>query len=90
MWSIREVIYQGFKGLKRIIIFNENNPFDKMAQILNVGRLITLECAILNPMNWKEIAFELNDEVQMMKPEGFNENILINIWPENNHKYQKL
>ena len=69
------------------LIFNENNPFDKMAQILNVGRLITLECAILNPMNWKEIAFELNDEVQMMKPEGFNENILINIWPENNHKY---
>ena len=60
--------------------------FDILAKNLNVGRLITLECALLNPMDLKDIAIELNDEIQMMKPSGYKEKVEIKTLPYEREK----
>ena len=67
--------------------FSSDNSFDVMGKMLKVGRLITLECAPLNPMNMKEIAFELNDEIEMMKPSNFREKVKVQGWEDDNPKY---
>ena len=69
------------------LTFQSNNSFDMMTKMLNVGRIITLECALLNPMNMKEIAFELNEEIEMMKPSSFKDNVNVQGWEDNNPKY---
>ena len=61
--------------------------FDILAKNINVGRLITLECALLNPMNIKDLASELSDEVQMMKPESFKGKVEIKTLPYEFQKY---
>lgn len=43
--------------------------------MLNVGRILSLQCAPLNPMNMKEIVFELSDDIELMRPHGFREKI---------------
>ena len=69
------------------LIYQTTNSFDMMTQMLNVGRLITLECALLNPMNMNEIGYELQEDIEMMKPAGFKEKIKIKGWEDNNPKY---
>jgi uncharacterized protein YjgD (DUF1641 family) len=69
------------------LTYQSNISFDLMTQNLNVGRIIALQCAILNPMNMNEIAFELRDDIEMMKPDGFNAKIPIQGWEDNNPKY---
>lgn len=61
--------------------------FDQMCQQLNVGRAIILQSSILNPLGIKELAYDLNDEIQLMKPNGFNEQVPIRVWEEQNQKY---
>ena len=61
--------------------------FDQMCQKLNVGRAIILQSSILNPLGIKELAYDLNDEIQLMKPNGFNEQVPIRVWEEQNQKY---
>lgn len=61
--------------------------FDHMCQQLNVGRAIILQSSILNPLGIKELAYDLNDEIQLMKPNGFNEQVPIRVWEEQNQKY---
>ena len=67
--------------------YRSDNSYDILSQNLNVGRLITLECAMLNPMNMKEIGIELSDEIEMLKPESFKENIEIKGWNDKTPKY---
>ena len=67
--------------------YRSDNSYDILSQNLNVGRLITLECAMLNPMNMKEIGLELSDEIEMLKPESFKENIEIKGWNDKTPKY---
>ena len=69
------------------LMYQSTNSFDVMTQMLNVGRLITLECALLNPMNMNEIGYELQDDIEMMKPNDFKEKIKIQGWEDNNPKY---
>ena len=67
--------------------YRSDNSYDILSQNLNVGRLITMECAMLNPMNMKEIGLELSDEIEMLKPESFKENIEIKGWNDKTPKY---
>ena len=67
--------------------FRSDNSYDVLSKNLNVGRLITLECAMLNPMNMKEIWLELNEEIKMLKPESFKDNIDIKGWNDKTPKY---
>ena len=69
------------------LIYNSNNSFDMMSRMLNVGRLIILECAVMNPMGMKELAFELNDDIEMMKPKEYKEKVSIQGWEDKNQKY---
>ena len=68
------------------LLFTKNFSFDMMFQQLNAGRLIILESAILNPLSIKELGFELNEEIQLMKPEGFNDEVVIKVWDDDNPK----
>ena len=68
------------------LLFVKNFSFDMMFQQLNAARLIILESAILNPLSIKELGFELNEEIQLMKPEGFNEEVIIKVWDDENPK----
>ena len=61
--------------------------FDQMCQKLNIGRAIVLQSSILNPLGIKELAYDLSDEIQLMKPNGFNEQVPIRVWEEQNKKY---
>ena len=38
-------------------------------------------------MNTNEIAFELRDDIEMMKPDGYNEKVPIQRWEDNTVKY---
>ena len=69
------------------LIYNSNNSFDMMSRVLNIGRIIILECAILNPMGMKELAFELTDDIEMMKPKEYKDKVSIQGWEDNNQKY---
>ena len=68
------------------LLFAKYVSFEMMSQQLKAGRLIILESSILNPCEIKEIGLELIDEIQMMKPEGFNEEVNIKVWNEQNNK----
>ena len=61
--------------------------FDQMCQQLNIGRAIILQSSILNPLGIKELAYDLTDEIQLMKPNGFNDQVPIRVWEEQNKKY---
>ena len=62
------------------ILFSKPLSLSRMCQQLKAARLIALESAILNPCNIKDLAMELNNEVQLMKPEGFTDNIQMRLW----------
>ena len=68
------------------LIFVKNYSYDYICQKLNAGRLIILEPSILNPLTVNEMGFELNDEIQLMKPDGFNEQVTIKAWGDGNPK----
>jgi hypothetical protein len=68
------------------LIFVKNYSYDYICQKLNAGRLIILEPSILNPISVNEMGFELNDEIQLMKPDGFNEQVTIKAWGDGNPK----
>ena len=57
-----------------------------MCQQINAGRIIILESGILNPTGIKELAIELNDIIQFMKPAGNNEQVQIRVWEDQNQK----
>ena len=64
-----------------------DNSFDVISKTLNIGRIITLECALLNPMNMKEIGMELMDEIEMLKPKSFKDKVEIKGWNDKSPKY---
>ena len=68
------------------IVFYKQFSFNKMSNQLKASRLIVLEFTPLNPAHIQELAFELHDEIQLMKPEGYNEEIQISLWENNVHK----
>ena len=68
------------------LIFAKSFSFDNMCQQLNVGRLIIIESEILNPTGIKELAIELGDIIQYMRPNGNNEQITIKVWDDQNPK----
>ena len=68
------------------IVFYKQFSFNKMSNQLKASRLIVLEFTPLNPAHMQELAFELHDEIQLMKPEGYNEEIQISLWENNVHK----
>ena len=57
-----------------------------MCQQLQASRLIAIESAILNPCDIKDLAAELNGEIQLMKPEGFKDNIQMRLWEDQSTK----
>ena len=67
-------------------LYSNSLSYDAICQQLDAGRIIILESSILNPTNINVIYLELKDEVQMMKPEGFNEEISIKLWEDKNQK----
>ena len=69
------------------LVFQSNMSFDMMTHMLNVGRLISLQCALLNPMSMNEIAFELNEDLEKMKPVQFRDKISVQGWEDDNPKY---
>ena len=68
------------------LIFAKNFSYDNMCQQINAGRIIILESGILNPTGIKELAIELNDIIQYMKPAGNNEQVQIRVWEDQNQK----
>ena len=62
------------------ILFSKPLSLSRMCLQLKAARLIAIESAILNPLNIKDLAMELNNEVQLMKPEGFTDNIQMRLW----------
>ena len=62
------------------ILFSKPLSLSRMCQQLKAARLIAIESAILNPCSIKDLAMELNSEVQLMKPEGFTDNIQMRLW----------
>ena len=68
------------------IVFFKQFSFGRMCNQLKASRLIVLEFSILNPGHLKDLAIELYDEIQLMKPEGFNDNIQISLWENHSHK----
>ena len=69
------------------LVFQSNMSFDMMTHMLNIGRLITLQCAMLNPMNMNEIAFELTEDIEKMRPAQFRDRISVQGWEDKNPKY---
>ena len=68
------------------IVFFKQFSFNKMCEQLKASRLIVLEFCILNPSHLKDLAMELYKEIQLMKPEGFEDNIQISLWENHSHK----
>ena len=68
------------------IVFFKQFSFTKMCSQLKASRLIILEFTQLNPSHIQELPLELHDEIQLMKPEGFNENIPISLWENHARK----
>ena len=67
-------------------VFVKNFSFDNICQQLKAGRLIVIEPSILNPISVREIGLELNDEIQLMKPDGFSGDVIIKVWDDDNPK----
>ena len=57
-----------------------------MCEQLKAARLIAIESALLNPCNIRDLAIELSTEIQLMKPEGFTDNIPLRLWEDHNPK----
>lgn len=68
------------------ILFSKQISFSRMCAQLKATRLIAIESAPLNPLNVKDLALDLGQEVQLMKPEGFTDNIQIRLWEVQNPK----
>ena len=68
------------------IVFIKQFSFSKMCNQLKAARLIILEFSALNPSYIQELPFELRNEIQLMKPEGYNDEILISLWESHAHK----
>ncbi len=68
------------------ILFSKKFSFSRMCQQLQASRLIAIESAILNPCDIKDLAAELNGEIQLMKPEGFKDNIQMRLWEDQSTK----
>ena len=73
--------------ISREIIFFKEISFSKMCKQLNASRLIILESSLLNPCPIQELGYELNEEIQLMKPEGIADKIQIRLWEYNANKY---
>ena len=73
--------------ISREIIFFKEVSFNKMCRQLNASRLIILESSLLNPCPIQELGFELHEEIQLMKPEGFGDKIQIRLWENNANKF---
>ena len=72
------------------ILFTKIMSFSRMCLQLKATRLIIIESAPLNPLNIKDLALELSNEVQLMKPEGFTDNIQMRLWEVQNPKVTVL
>ena len=68
------------------IIYSKSFSFSKMCEQLKAARLIAIESALLNPCNIRDLAIELSTEIQLMKPEGFTDNIPLRLWEDHNPK----
>ena len=62
------------------ILFSKSISFGRMCLQLKAARLIAIESAILNPCDIHVLARELSSEIQLMKPEGFTDNVQIRLW----------
>ena len=69
------------------IIFYKQNSFNKMSNQLKASRLIILESALLSPCNIKELALDLHEEMDKMKPEGFKDHIQVSLWENHIKEY---
>ena len=69
------------------LLFAKYFSFEQMCQHLQAGRLIVLQSAILNPLGVKELAYELKNEILLMRPKGYNEEIPIKVWEDENPKF---
>lgn len=67
-------------------VFAKNFSFDNICQQLNAARLIVIEPSLLNPVSVREIGLEFNNEIQLMKPDGFNGEVMIKVWDDDNPK----
>ena len=72
--------------ISKEILFSKKFSLSRMCQQLQASRLIAIESAILNPCNIKDLASELIGEVQLMKPEGFTDNIQMRLWEDQSTK----
>ena len=68
------------------IIFSKQLYLNKMCQHLKAARLIAIESSILNPSNYKDITIDLAQEIQLMKPEGFTDEIQMRLWEDHSEK----
>ena len=62
------------------ILFSKPLSLSRMCEQLKAARLIAIESAILNPLDIKELAMEVSSEIELMKPEGFTNNIQVRLW----------
>jgi SAM-dependent methyltransferase len=62
------------------ILFSKPISLSKMCEQLKAARLIAIESAVLNPLDIKDLAMGVNNEIQLMKPEGFTDNIQMRLW----------
>ena len=70
------------------IKFFKQISFVKISNQLKASRLIVIESSLLNPCLIQELALELHEEIQLMKPEGYNNDIKISLWE--NHVPKKI
>ena len=62
------------------IKFFKQISFVRISNQLKATRLIVIESSLLNPCIIQELALELHEEIQLMKPEGYNKDIKISLW----------
>ena len=62
------------------ILFSKPISLSRMCEQLKAARLIAIESAILNPLDIKELAMEVSSEIELMKPEGFTDDIQVRLW----------
>ena len=68
------------------LLYYKQLSINNMCKELKVSRVIILESSILNPLSPTQLAKDLVEEIQLMKPEGFTENIQIRYWDNHNQK----
>ena len=68
------------------LLYSKSFSYDQMCQQLNIGRIIIIESSILNPTTISDLYIELKNEVQLMKPEGNNQEVIIKAWEDKNPK----